>query len=177
MSDTKTRILDLAEALTQTNGFNGFSYIDLANHMGIKTASVHYHFKKKDELAAALVARTHERHSEGFKAIENEIASPTARLHALIEYFQRYIEDKKFCLCGMMAAELQSVSPHVANLVRKYFDDFRTWLKRQFDQAGKKDADRLALGFLSALEGSLLLGRLNDDPKYIADALQDFVKP
>ena len=176
MSDTKTKILDLAETLTQTKGFNGFSYIDLANEIGVKTASVHYYFKRKDDLAAALVERTHERHSEGFKAMELDNASPSERLQALIAYFQNYIVDKKFCLCGMMAAELQSVSPNVAKLVQAYFEDFRTWLRRQFEISGEKDPDRLAIGFLSALEGSLLLGRLSNDPKVISDALQEYVK-
>jgi len=38
MADTKNRILDVAEKLTQINGFNGFSYIDLADEIGVKTA-------------------------------------------------------------------------------------------------------------------------------------------
>lgn len=175
MTDTKTKILDLAESLTQTKGFNGFSYIDLANAIGIKTASIHYYFKAKDDLAAALVERIHERHSEGFQAMEAGHDTANARLNALIAYFQNYITEQKFCLCGMMAAELQSVSPRVAKLVQSYFKDFQAWLRRQFEHAGKDDADRLAIGFLSALEGSLLLGRLNGDPEVIPNALQDYV--
>ena len=75
----------------------------------------------------------------------------------------------------MMAAELQSVSPRVAGKVQEYFKDFQSWLKRQFDQVGSKDANRLAIGFLSTLEGSVLLGRLNNDPEIVASALQDYV--
>lgn len=176
MSDTETKILDLAETLTQTRGFNGFSYIDLANEVGIKTASVHYYFKRKDDLAAALVERMHERHAEGFKAMEAEHERPQDRLRALMNYFQNYIAHDRFCLCGMMAAELQSVSPRVRKLVQAYFEDFRAWLKRQFELSGQADADRLAIRFLSALEGSLLLGRLSNDPKVIADTLKDFIE-
>jgi len=47
MSDTRTRILDLAEGLTQAKGFKGFSYLDLAEEIGIKNSSIHYHFKAK----------------------------------------------------------------------------------------------------------------------------------
>ncbi len=175
MTDTKTKILDLAESLTQTKGFNGFSYIDLANEIGIKTSSIHYYFKTKDDLAAALVKRIHENHSEGFQAMEAGHDTADARLKAVIAYFQNYIADEKFCLCGMMAAELQSVSPRVAKLVQAYFRDFQAWLKRQFEYAGKEDADRLAIGFLSGLEGSLLLGRLNGNSDVIPHALQDYI--
>jgi TetR/AcrR family transcriptional regulator, transcriptional repressor for nem operon len=175
MSDTRTKILDVAEKLTQTNGFNGFSYIDLANEIGIKTSSIHYHFKRKDDLAAALVERVHEQHAEGFRAMEVSNESIDARLRAVIAYFQDYIANQRYCLCGMIAVELQSVSTRVAKLVQAYFRDFQAWLKRQFELAGKEDSERLAIGFLSALEGSLLLGRLNGDPGIISNALAGYV--
>ena len=41
---TADRILDIAERLVQTRGFNRFSYADIAAELGITTASVHYHF-------------------------------------------------------------------------------------------------------------------------------------
>ncbi len=169
----RTKILDLAEEMTQTRGFNGFSYIDLAAEIGIKTSSIHYYFKLKDDLAAALVERTHQRHREGFEAIEAEHGSSEARLQALIAYFQNYIAEEKFCLCGMLAAELQSVSPRVASLVRSYFDDFRKWLTSQFEAAGEENPERCAIAFLSGLEGALLLGRLSGDPCVVSSALQD----
>lgn len=175
MTDTKTKILDLAETLTQTKGFNGFSYIDLANDIGIKTSSIHYYFKAKDDLAAALVERIQERHAKGFEDMEANNATPNDRLKALIGYFQNYIAEQKFCMCGMIAAEFQSVSPRVSKLVQTYFQDFQAWLKRQFEIAGSHDADQQAVSFLSALEGSLLLGRLNNDPQYISNALKDYI--
>ncbi len=175
MSDTRTKILDLAELLTQTKGFNGFSYIDLAEEIGIKTASIHYHFKRKDDLAAALVERVHAQHAESFRAIEASNKTVECRLRAVIGYFQDYLKQQKYCMCGMIAAELQSVSPRVKALVQVYFRDYLAWLQRQFEQAGKDDPARLAVGFLSGLEGSLLLARLNGDPAVIADALQDYV--
>lgn len=175
MPDTKTKILDVAERLTQTHGFNGFSYIDLANEVGIKTSSIHYHFKHKDDLAAALVERVHQQHAEGFRAIEASNETTEARLRAVIAYFQDYIANGKYCLCGMIAVEFQSVSTHVATLVQAYFRDFQAWLSRQFQLASKKDPERLAIGFLSSLEGSLLLGRLNNDPSVISNALENYV--
>lgn len=176
MTDTRTKILDLAERLTQTRGFNGFSYIDLGKEIGIKTASVHYYFKVKDDLAAALVERVQTKHAEGFREIETGTSSPQKRLEAVITYFQGYVVEEKFCLCGMMAAELQSVSPRVARLVEAYFNAFHAWLTQQFKYAGHKDAKLQALRFLSALEGSLLLARLRHDPKIVHDAMKGFLK-
>ena len=96
--------------MTQTVGFNAFSYIDVADQVGIKSSSVHYHFRAKGDLALALVQRTHDAHLSSFEGLETDLDSPEERLEALIRYFQAYVEDERFCLCGMMAAELNTRS-------------------------------------------------------------------
>src|SRR5436853_6688359 len=55
--DTKSQILDIAERLVQTQGFNGFSYADIAAELGITKASLHYHFATKAALGSALIIR------------------------------------------------------------------------------------------------------------------------
>lgn len=176
MNDTKTKILDLAERLTQVNGFNGFSYLDLAEEIGIKAASIHYYFKSKDDLAVALVERTYERHTKSFQDMDRNIDTPKKRLEAVIEYFQSYAQEEKFCLCGMMAVNLHSVSPRVSKRLDHYFADFQAWLAQQFKQIGHKNPKVQGMRFLSALEGSLLLARLRRDPKMIYDTLIGFLK-
>ncbi len=56
-TDTADRILDLAERLVQTRGFNGFSYADIASELGVTKASLHYHFPTKAELGRRLISR------------------------------------------------------------------------------------------------------------------------
>lgn len=176
MTDTKTKILDLAERFTQERGFSGFSYLDIAADIGIKSASIHYHFKCKDDLAVALVSRTHEMHTKSFQDLDATMKSPKKRLEYLIQYFQGYATDKKFCMCGMFAAELHSVSPAVRRLLNRYFTDFQAWLAKQFSEMGVKNADQQALQFLSALEGALLLARLRGEPKMIGKTMNEFLK-
>ncbi len=175
MTDTKTKILDLAECLTQTNGFNGFSYLDIAEEIGIKGASVHYHFKSKDDLAVALVERLRELHMTIFRQMETSIADPSKRIEAVIMHFQQYAEEDKFCLCGMMAAELYSLSERVSNSLNKYFNDYQNWLTRQFEALGHENATLQAIQFLSALEGSLLLARLRKSPKVVSETMVGFL--
>ena len=63
-SQTSERILDIAERLVQTRGFNNFSYADIASELGITTASLHYHFPGKAELGHALITRYAQRFSQ-----------------------------------------------------------------------------------------------------------------
>ena len=175
MADTKSKLLDAAEHLTQTRGFNGFSYLDLADEIGIKTSSIHYHFKTKADLASAMVERIHEVHGESFDAIDRDVKTPEKRLLAVVEVFQAYVRDEKFCLCGMLSVELESVSSEVRTQLQKYFDAFRAWLAKQFKEMERRDAKQRALEFLSTLEGSLLIARVEGDPKIIRQAMKGFL--
>jgi TetR/AcrR family transcriptional repressor of nem operon len=57
VADTPQRILDVAEQLVQTRGFNGFSYADIAAAVGLTKATLHYHFATKAELGRRLIER------------------------------------------------------------------------------------------------------------------------
>lgn len=175
MTDTKTRILDLSESLTQTKGFNGFSYLDLAAGVGIKTSSIHYHFKAKADLALALVERHREALHAAFEHFDHEIEAPEARLDALVAHFKSYLSEEKICMCGMMAAEFESISPAVRKALALYFRDFQNWLAKQFSALGHPNPPVVALQYLSALEGALLLARLEGDASMVDQSVDGFV--
>src|SRR5438270_2938070 len=84
---TAQRILDIAERLVQTRGFNNFSYADIAKELGITTASLHYHFRGKAELGQALVARYARRFGESLIQIDREIPSAPAKLEAYADLY------------------------------------------------------------------------------------------
>lgn len=175
MADTRTRILDLANRLTQSKGFNGFSYLDLAAEIGIKNSSIHYHFKAKSDLALAMVERHRRTTAESFSQLDHQLKSPQERLAAVIQHFEADLRDEKICLCGMMAAEFQSISADVRRELVLYFRDFQDWLSKQFSETARPNPPLAALQFLSALEGSLLLARLQGDVSVVSQALDDFV--
>ena len=175
MTDTKTRILDLAESLTQAKGFNGFSYLDLAAEVGIKTSSIHYHFKAKADLALALVERHRAELEAAFNRLDQDVAEPEKRLDAIVAHFKCYIDQEKICMCGMMAAEFESISPAVRKALALYFRDFQNWLAKQFSALGHPNPPAVALQYVSALEGSLLLARLEGDPTVVDRSLDGFV--
>src|SRR5215510_7639621 len=72
--DTAQRILDIAERLVQTRGFNGFSYADIAGALAVTKASLHYHFPTKAELGKRLI----ERYESTFLQALGEIDRTTA---------------------------------------------------------------------------------------------------
>ncbi|MFL6897289.1 TetR/AcrR family transcriptional regulator [Enterobacter roggenkampii] len=52
---THDSLIELTDTLIQQNGYQGFSYADLADGLGIRKASIHYHFQTKTDLGACLL--------------------------------------------------------------------------------------------------------------------------
>ena len=77
MATRATEILDAAEGFARQTGYNGFSFRDIAAEIGIKSASVHYHFPTKGDLGAALARRYAERFFERL-GLASDIATAKA---------------------------------------------------------------------------------------------------
>lgn len=53
--NTAQRILDTAQDLIRHRGYSAFSYADIADRVGIRKASIHYHFAAKEDLVLSLI--------------------------------------------------------------------------------------------------------------------------
>jgi TetR/AcrR family transcriptional regulator, transcriptional repressor for nem operon len=89
-SETAEQILDLAETLIQTRGYSAFSYQDIADSLGIRKASIHYHFASKAELGVAVVDRYIERFGAGLVAIAAD--DKQSSMAMLDFYVQPYLQ-------------------------------------------------------------------------------------
>lgn len=165
-TDTAARALDVAERLVQIRGFNGVSYADIAGELAITTASLHYHFPSKGELGHALIARYRARFAAALADIDRDISRPRAQLDAYVELYSAVLRGDRMCLCGMLAAEYETLPEPMGAAVVAFFRDNETWLEVVIAQ-GQTDgslARRLIPGgaaqmILSGLEGAMLLAR------------------
>jgi TetR/AcrR family transcriptional regulator, transcriptional repressor for nem operon len=164
--DTATRILDIAEELVQRRGFNGFSYANIAAELKITTASLHYHFPGKAELGRALITRYAARFFEALAAIEAEHESGPARLRAYADLYAVVLGQWRLCLCGMLAAEYNTLPEPMRNAVVTFFDDNERWLARVLDEGRGNGSFRFAGSpneeaqmLVAGLEGAMLVAR------------------
>jgi TetR/AcrR family transcriptional repressor of nem operon len=163
---TVDRVLDVAERLVQTRGFNGFSYADVSAEVGITTASLHYHFPGKAELGRALIERYAARFLEALAAISAGAPRAAARLEGYARLYGDVLAGGRMCLCGMLAAEYETLPPPVQRAIRAFFDANETWLVGVLE-SGREEGDLsftgpardAALQWTSTLEGSMLLAR------------------
>ncbi|HKH90732.1 MAG TPA: TetR/AcrR family transcriptional regulator [Gemmatimonadaceae bacterium] len=166
-SRTTDQLLDVAQELAQTRGYNAFSYRDLAERVGIRSASVHHHFPAKGDLGRALVARYRDRFSDALRGIGAAGGGASAKLAAYVELFRStYEQGGRLCLGGMFAADLPTLPPEVQEQVRGFYADNEAWLTRILD-AGRRASELdfegsprdAAAALLDGLEGALLAAR------------------
>jgi len=163
---TAERILDVAEALVQSRGFNGFSYADVAESLGISKAALHYHYPGKAELGEALIERYARRFGDALAAVDRDEPDATAKLRAYARLYADVFQDDRMCLCGMLAADYATLPDPMRERVVRFFDDNERWLARVLD-AGRRhgtlrfhgSARSVARTLVGGLEGAMLVAR------------------
>jgi TetR/AcrR family transcriptional repressor of nem operon len=186
LTDSATRIVDAAEGLIQQVGYNGFSYEDIAQSVGIRKPSVHHPFATKVELGAVVVQRYTHRFREALLRIEGTVTKAPDQLRAYAElFFNTYEQDGRLCACGMLGAESESLPEEIRSEVRRFFQINAEWLTSVVEKGvrdGSLKANRpaadVAQALLAVLEGAMLVGRgLRSErgPRKMVDALFSYM--
>src|SRR5687768_13019152 len=104
-ADTPQRILDVAERLVQTRGFNAFSYADIADALHVTKASLHYHFPTKADLGRQLIERYAAAFTQALADIDRASDDVAVKLRRYVNLYREVLRANRMCLCGMLAAE------------------------------------------------------------------------
>ncbi|NJL84077.1 MAG: TetR/AcrR family transcriptional regulator [Chloroflexaceae bacterium] len=168
-ADTKTFILDTAQELIQRFGINGMSYQDISEVVGIRKASIHTHFRTKDDLVAALL----DRYTDEFLGLVDGIISSEAaaavKLRQYCDLFAANLRDgnqDKACLCGMLGAELETLNSQVVERVQDFLTENEARLLTILEEGRQNgsflfpgSSDAMAKLIFSLLEGASLMTR------------------
>ena len=177
--DTATAILDIAERLVQRRGFNGFSYADIAAELGITKASLHYHFPGKAELGESMIIRYATRFAEALAEIDARDVPAADKLKAYCGIYRAVLSEDRMCLCGMLAAEYETLSEPMRHAVVAFLDHNQGWLSALLEsgRAARSlqfsgTSDQAARSIVAALEGAMLVSRPYGDTA-VLDSVAD----
>jgi TetR/AcrR family transcriptional repressor of nem operon len=167
MADTRDKLMDLAEELLQTVGYNAFSFHDLADRIGIKTASIHYYFPTKTDLGVAVTSRYRERFQEKLKQITESHDDPMQQLTLCMGLFRQTLATgRRVCLCGMLSSDIESIPKELQAEVRTFFDDLEEWIAKVLRRAQRQQLiklrespDATSIAIVATLEGAMLTAR------------------
>lgn len=160
MSDTRDRIMDVAEDAARRAGYDGFSFRTIAAELGIKSASVHYHFATKPDLGAAIVARYADRFLTGLGDGTDPRQPADAQIDRLVAAFRTMLtDDDRMCLGGLLGVQIGGLPLQVAAEVRHFLARLVAWTEPVCRRRGARDPRAAAMGCVAGLEGALMLGR------------------
>lgn len=160
------KILAAAEARLRSDGYGAVSFRDLANDVGVKSASVHYHFPRKEDLGVAVVAAYTEKVLEALAAA-GQGNTPQDRLAGYIGVFRHaLVQENAICLCAMLGAEAKGLPVPVAEAVRVFFQANIDWLDEALADAARKPKPA---EIIAALEGAMLLANTMESTAMFED--------
>ena len=175
-SDTRTRILDVAQDLLQVHGANGISYSHISRAVKIRKASIHYHFPTKQKLLEQVVQRYCERFLNAVDAIINSNIAPEEKLRKYIGLFELTLKESpgnKVCLCGILGAEVTSLGNPAARVLNEFYKENGIRLAQILEEGLKSkafrfegEAETVGMLIFSMLEGGMLVARTHGGNRF-----------
>ncbi|MEM8749452.1 MAG: TetR/AcrR family transcriptional regulator [Pseudomonadota bacterium] len=159
MVDTVERLLNAAENAVRARGFHAVSFRELADELGIKSASVHYYFRHKEDLGLALVERYAEKFFTQLEVNAANAGTPKEKVEAICQtYRDALISSDQMCLCGMLGAESNGLPAKLAQRVSRFFEGNVRWVSHALgDTLSEREADDKAHRIVATLQGAMMI--------------------
>ena len=165
MQDTRDRIIELADQLIKTRGFNAFSYKDISDPLEIKNAAIHYYFPAKTDLGIAVIQ--HEIEKLAISKVIWATLPENIQLQHLFDTFGQKGKNGCICLMGSLSPDFETLQIPMQEKLREMSTDMLEWLTTCLENGRTNQLfhfqgiayDR-ALLVISSLLASLLLSRV-----------------
>ena len=106
--NARERVLIAAETLFRQRGYNVITMRDIAEEVGIRQASLYYHFPSKEQLFITVVEQVFERHRNGLQQVLAEAGSDLReQLHAASRWF---ISEPPIHFLSLMRTDMPALS-------------------------------------------------------------------
>ncbi|MCB9686307.1 MAG: TetR/AcrR family transcriptional regulator [Alphaproteobacteria bacterium] len=171
------KILDLGERFVMQRGYHAFSYQHVAEELDVKPAAVHYHFRTKPDLVAAVLDRYHARFHRWAEARRD--APPMQRLVDYVQLSRDIVAAERVCALGMMATQFGTVPEEVQDRTMGLQAEIFGWLESMLEEGraqgvfafqGSASARAAELG--CTVLGAQQLGRVRGPEAFEAVAAQ-----
>jgi len=164
----RTEIIQLADNLIRQKGYNAFSFYEISDKIGIKTASIHYHFPTKSDLGVAVIDQHMQNLNEMTETLHTK--SPLEKLDKFFSIYANIKKENNVCLVGSLATDFQTLDPKVQHRLKSFSSLILDWVS-EFLEEGKNDnvfefegpSRTKALMIISNMLAIVQLSRLTDD--------------
>jgi TetR/AcrR family transcriptional repressor of nem operon len=184
---TRTRIMDAAQAMILDKGYSGTSVDQVISCLGLTKGAFFHHFNCKSDLAKALIQRfadegvqlLHDTMERARKLSDDPLQQLLIMVGLYTELFDGLEEPYPGCLMAAYVYELQQFDDDVRPIINLEMLETRKVLTAQIDRIKlryppreKVDSKALADMFLSTFEGAFVLSKSLNEPEVTADQLR-----
>lgn len=169
-SSTRDLIIERADTLFYENGFEATSFADIAASVGISRGNFYYHFKAKDDILEAVIARRMDRTQA---MLDGWQADGTGARDRILSFIHMLIANRAKimafgCPVGTLSSELAKLDHAAQDSAAGIFGLFRDWLAGQFRALGAGDrAGPLAMHLLAWSQGVAVMATAFRDEAFI----------
>ena len=184
-ADTKTKLMDAAEHQVRQKGADGFSYSDLSAEVGIRKASIHYHFPAKSDLLTAIMARYAQQVMATLESYVDQLPAPEGQLMAFVDFYRNALQQgSRLCLCVAFTVGRDGLSPDTRQEISRFRDAVQNWLQQRIEQMQVEspracwidDPKAEAAATLALVEGAQLAARSTADLSRYDAAIQSLME-
>ncbi len=177
-SANRQRIVDAADHLFYSRGYNQTSFSDISDETGIPRGNFYYYFKTKEDILAAVVDARLLEFKSMLQICETSTSDPLQRLHALTQFpLQHEVQVLQYgCPIGSLSSELvkeQDTEISKARLTA-VFDLLKNWIKEQLNNLGQDiRSDDIAKDLLAKMQGVILIANVYNDTDFLHRGIKD----
>lgn len=178
-SSKKTEILDFAQEIIQKRGYNGFSYADISEVVGIRKASIHHHFPSKEALVVAVVRRYREMFISYLTKIAKEGKNLSDKVSKYAKLYEAVLQEDRLCLCGTLASDIETLPDALKKEVRAFFADNTKWLSTilssYYSSLSNKRLRDVSWQIISSLQGAVIMAKMLNKPALLTSISKELI--
>jgi TetR/AcrR family transcriptional repressor of nem operon len=178
---TRANALREGRKLLQIFGYNGFSFQDLADKLGLKKQSLYVHFETKEDFAHQLLADYKRSIDEWFDTVKE--FEPDQKIGAWFDKFYRFACDgSQYCPLNALSSDFNSLVKPLQEAIRQIADERRKWVESIIVEGQKKKIFRRDMSTKTLTELVVTLGfgaqqvaRITGDPERIKSVKKEML--
>lgn len=162
----RNQILNVAESAVRKRGYNKLTFLELAGEVGVSSDTLQEHFATKEDLGLVLIQIFTAKVLGALEEIEKSNQNSASKLREYSRVYEGSLQENKMCLCGMMAAEHETLSDDMQRAITAFFDSHEIWVDKILisgleagDIKYKGTSLEHAQLIVSSLQGALLVAK------------------
>lgn len=177
-SVNRRRIVEAADQLFYSRGYNQTSFSDISDETGIPRGNFYYYFKTKEDILAAVMDQRLSEFQQVLNACDQASDQPLQRLLCLLHFpLQKQSEVLNYgCPIGTLSAELaKQQEPDISRVrLTAVFDLMKNWIEQQLVEMGQTQrASDIAMNLLAKMQGVIMMANVYNDAAFLHKGIDE----